>query len=206
MCAQARRGGLYASELAHALKRHGTLALRSETHRDYRELFVDLNQIDLLDTPDWQVIYGRRGTGKTFMLSMMDQRVNEQLETTRSLSLLITAQDCLASPVGITVDDRTRALAYFQRFVEILGDKLADHAEELLGKPTFLDGISGARKRTIDKIDTAVVEMLELTQSGRARATSAAHPSASTSRSGPIRRAGAPIINGTPSVPRSGRS
>lgn len=166
MGAQVSRSGLYSAELAKALKRHGTLALRSETHRDYPQLFVDLNQLELLDTTDWQVIYGRRGTGKTFMLSMMEQRVNDTLEKSRSLALLVTAQDCLASPVGIQVDDRLRALAYFQRFVEILGDKLADHAEILLGKPSFLDGISGARKRAIDKIEAAVVDMLDLTQTG----------------------------------------
>jgi hypothetical protein len=165
--AQSTRG-LYHSELGRALKRHGALALRSETQGDYREqLFVDLNQIDLLDTPDWQVIYGRRGTGKTFMLSMMEDRVNQRFREGRQLALLITAQDCLASPVGVTVDDQIRALAYFQRLIEILGDKLADHADRILGKPSLLDGLSGARKRAADRIVSAVVEMLELTQTGR---------------------------------------
>ena len=88
MCPQIRRSALYPRELARALEGHSTLALRSETHRDHRALFVDLHQVQLLQTPDWQVIYGRRGTGKTFMLRMMEHRVNEAVDTDRCLALL----------------------------------------------------------------------------------------------------------------------
>lgn len=168
MCPQLRRSALYPRELARALEGHSTLALRSETHRDHGALFVDLHQVQLLQTPDWQVIYGRRGTGKTFMLRMMEHRVNEAVDTDRCLALLITAQDCLASPVGTEVDDQRRALAYFQRFIEILGDRLAAKADVLLGKPSFLDTLSGSRKRASDQIVSAVARMLYLTETGQA--------------------------------------
>jgi hypothetical protein len=60
---------LYRESLERALRT--PLPLRSEQHGNYLDLFVDTGHLQLLRNPDWQVVYGRRGTGKTFLLGVL---------------------------------------------------------------------------------------------------------------------------------------
>src|SRR3954470_15103809 len=62
---------LYADSLERALRT--PLPLRSEQHGNYLDLFVDTGHLQLLRNPDWQVVYGRRGTGKTFLLGVLQR-------------------------------------------------------------------------------------------------------------------------------------
>ena len=159
-------GTKYSGNIDRALREHATLPLRSEKHGHYRELYVDVDQLQELNTSDWQVIYGRRGTGKTLLLGML-------LELTRAdpdrgqLSIMIPAQECKVSPVGRAIPDKTRALGYFQSFLELLVDKLTDELEHLLVQPSFLGRLVGQRRRTVDRAFELMVDLLELATQGR---------------------------------------
>ncbi len=88
------------------------------------------------------------------------------LAESRSLSVLITAQDRLVSEPRPDVDDKVRALGYFQTFVELLVGRIVEAVDELLGKATFLDSISGKRSRIIDRVLELEVELLNASQRG----------------------------------------
>ena len=65
------RHGRYTEVIEQALRQHLKLPLRSERHKNYLQLFVDNRQLEILDNLDWQLIYGRRGTGKTLLLGVL---------------------------------------------------------------------------------------------------------------------------------------
>ena len=158
-------GSMFQPNIDNALRLHAKLALRSERHGHYSDLFVDVDQLQALDTPDWQVVYGRRGTGKTLLLGMLDERSASTPEP-RHLSVLITAPDCKVSPVGRTVPDKVRALGYFQTFLELLIDQVTEQLDHLLKEPGFLGRLTGQRRRSSDRAFELMVELLELASRG----------------------------------------
>src|SRR5436190_24084341 len=111
---------LHPELFANALREHNHIAVRSELMEKLTPFFVDNNQLGLLKNPDWQVIYGRRGTGKTLLLGVMNEEMEESFAKDRILSVRISIQDCLVSPTDKIVSDRIRALGYFQTFLENL--------------------------------------------------------------------------------------
>jgi hypothetical protein len=159
-------GTKFRANIDYALRKHAKFPLRSEKHGHYRDLYVDVDQLQALDSLDWQVIYGRRGTGKTFLLGMLDE-LSRAEPSRRQISILMPAPDCKVSPVGRAVSDKQRALGYFQTFLELLVDKVTAQFDQLLAEPSFLDRITGQRRRVIDKAFEMMVELLELANQGR---------------------------------------
>jgi hypothetical protein len=157
---------LYRDLIEAALRAHTKLPLRSENQRDYQDLFVDLKQLPFLDTPDWQVVFGRRGTGKTFLLKLLQEESEARVRTDRVLAIYVSAQDCRTSPTGRTVDDRTYAVGYFQTFIDLVVTRLTDHVEELLGKPGVLETVLGSQRRRKEEIEDLLLELLTLSQVG----------------------------------------
>ncbi|HEX3238730.1 MAG TPA: hypothetical protein VHR18_01180 [Solirubrobacterales bacterium] len=159
-------GAKFSKSIDYALREHATLPLRSEKHGHYRDLYVDVDQLQELNTSDWQVIYGRRGTGKTLLLGMLVELTRAELDRGQ-LSIMIPAQECKVSPVGRAIPDKTRALGYFQSFLELLIDKVTGQLEHLLVQPSFLGRFTGQRRRTIDRAFELMVDLLELATQGR---------------------------------------
>ena len=95
-----RKPSLFRDELEQALRAHNRLPLRSEKHQHYQDLFVDRQQLVMLESPDWQVLYGRRGTGKSFLFGMLHEQAASDLDRLRVLSVLVSAQDCKVEPTG----------------------------------------------------------------------------------------------------------
>ncbi len=165
---RAKQPGFYPDLIENALQTHRRkLALRSEQHANYSTLFVDHQQLHHLRSIDWQVIFGRRGTGKTFLLGVLHEEAMRELKEQRILSILLTAQDFTASPVGLEIGDRERGLGYFQQFIELLAHRLVRVIDQVLGEPRLLDSLAGKRRRTVDKIEELAIKVLELSQTGK---------------------------------------
>jgi hypothetical protein len=142
------------------------LPLRSEQHGNYLGLFVDTGHLHLLRNPDWQVVYGRRGTGKTFLLGVLQEEAARSLTESRIMSIFVTAQDCLVSPVGREVPDKIRALGYFQTFIELLTDRVAESVDRLTADTSFLDTLTGRRHHLLDRIVGLQYDLLVAAQQG----------------------------------------
>lgn len=113
-----------------ALRAHTRLSLRAEAHGAFRALFVGQDRLDTLDTPDWQVIFGRRGTGKTMLLGSVRDQFAVGSNISRRLPLLVRAGDAVfAAPFGLTLDGEQRALLYFDVLLEIVADELTSVVE-----------------------------------------------------------------------------
>ena len=151
-----------------AILAHHTLSVRSENHGAYDSLFVDHHQLRLLDTPDWQLIYGRRGAGKTILLHVFQRQLLAAPRTSRVLPIYINAQDAVISPpVGRQIDDYRRAHGYFQTFMERLGDELVAAASAISRKPGFWASVTGNKNASGKNIGAIVREVVDLVQGGR---------------------------------------
>ena len=157
---------LYRDVVERAIREHHKLPLRSEAQHSYEDFFVDANQLESLDTPDWQVVFGRRGTGKTFLLKLLQEHCMERVEHDRTVAVYVSAQDTKVSPHGKNASDRVRAIGFFQTFLELLTDRLTNYVETLLGKPRFLEALSGSKKRAVERADDLLLELLDLAQVG----------------------------------------
>lgn len=161
------RAGLYPEEFTAALRHHLSLPVRSEKQKGLTDLFVDNRQLHLIRNSDWQIIYGRRGTGKTMLLGVLKEQCSREFEHNKILAVSITAQDLLVSPTSGVVTDKQRALAYFQVFLENISEQLVGRVDELLGAPSFVQKFSGTRRRLIDKIQDTAIQILMLVQTGK---------------------------------------
>ncbi len=161
------RGQRYTAEFEKAIRDVARLELRSEEHKRYLDLFVDFGHLEQLQSKSWQLIFGRRGTGKTHLLGALNEQSSKNLADTRILWLYFSAQDFLLSPFGIQTTDRERAVGFFQTFIHRLGRQLTDDVDVILHSPRFLDRLTGQRRRLQDRVEEKVVEILLLVDIGR---------------------------------------
>src|SRR5664280_780440 len=105
---------LLAAMLEKGLFEHLRLPVRSDQHGDYLKLFVDAGYMNRVRSGDWQVVFGRRGTGKTLLLGAFYETLRAAAQAsnkpTSELALFFTAYEFRASPVGVQVPDGIRAL------------------------------------------------------------------------------------------------
>jgi hypothetical protein len=116
------RFGEYRSYLTAALKAHSQLTVRQETEQslDVAELFTDNKQLPVLLSPDWQIVYGRRGTGKTTLLSFLAKDLDEADDRA---SLMISMAQCVVDlPKGTS--DEVQGLVFFEKFIIEIGHLL----------------------------------------------------------------------------------
>ena len=141
--------------LNRALRKHFTLPLRSEQLDALPELYVAPNLPPIVDAPDWQVIFGRRGAGKTALLNFVCDCATATIEQSRIVAVYITAQDCLV-PHGHPLSDEAAAKIAFRRFLQHLTNRLGKHVERLLGEETFMQRLTGERRLIVDRVESLV--------------------------------------------------
>jgi hypothetical protein len=161
-----------------ALFDHHTLSRRSEGHEAFGTLFINTGHAQMLDTPDWQVIYGSKGAGKTMLLKALHHGSKTGLASSGVLTLYISAHDVLASPIVTrAADDRQRAHGYFHAFMERFGEELVARSRGLRRGTTFREKRRDAK--TQREVEDRVRDILDLVEGTRTLAayseTSAAH-------------------------------
>lgn len=147
---------------------HRALRFRAEyvEREESLDLFVDVGHLTRLSTPNWQLVWGRRGTGKTHLLRALQQSENQRAAETRQISLFFSLNEVTLSPPGISPGDKVLALGYFQRFFRSFVEKLVREAERLLSDRTFLARLTGpSRPKSQLALDQAV-KLLEMVSYG----------------------------------------
>src|ERR1043166_8368716 len=88
------RVGEYNVVIARALHEHSTLTTRQENNpdADIGDLFTDNKQIRTLEKADWQILYGRRGTGKTTLLHKLADIIDQK---DGYATLILSLQKCI---------------------------------------------------------------------------------------------------------------
>ena len=155
--------------LEQALVDHHTLPTKAENLKAHGPLFVDTGDLLELDRPDWQVIFGAPGSGKTHHLRVFQQRANTSPQHSRVLAIYLSMHDAVHLPRhGAKVDDVQKATAYFHLFMEQLGDELSATARQLRRGRAFLERLQrGDRQRLITRVDAKVRQILDLVERGQ---------------------------------------
>lgn len=150
-----------------ALSEHKKFPLRSESidqHRfSYLGLSADGANLERLENSDWQVIYGRRGTGKTHLLRSFEELKKENGRRNEGISdccLYFSAQDFLVSNAEIN-DSRKAAYAYYQIFLEQFTDSILRFVDNLTESDSFVERIfvkSAINRREVDGLALEICE------------------------------------------------
>ena len=113
------RGGLN-SIIEKSLQEHSKLSTRQENdlNVDIDKLFTDNKQITTLQKTDWQILYGRRGTGKTTLLFKLADVIDSKPEKFASLTLSL--QKCTID-LPSKIPDETKGLVQFEKFIMEIG-------------------------------------------------------------------------------------
>jgi hypothetical protein len=131
------------------------------------QLFVEyaavLNQ---LSTPEWQMIYGVRGAGKTHLLKVYQERsrrmaIDRQVitRTLSSLPVYLDAQDFRSVDRAHDAEDRARAS--FRLFLGRLGQELISAVTNLDGQQALYATLTGrSRKGRAEKARMVVRDIL----------------------------------------------
>ena len=114
------------SFLPEALENLHKLSLREEMDSFDGERFVDFRLLSQLETHDWQVIFGRRGAGKTMLLNAFGDYIARK--ESDSYCLYIDMRSCIPSASGYaaSISDEHRAVEYFYEFVRKFASQLFD--------------------------------------------------------------------------------
>lgn len=144
---------------------------RSEDLGSYPDFFVDPINSTILESNTNQLIFGRRGSGKTLMLGTINDRIRERFPKHSVISFCYTATDFRSSAEfenqAPSVKERTHA--FFHAFIESLCHDIFDLADQIMRKPSWLDYLklsgsdNGARR---DRLVTAALELLEVSRHG----------------------------------------
>jgi len=110
----------YRAILGRALHEHSHLTTRQENDPsdDIGELFTDNKQIRTLQKADWQILFGRRGTGKTTLLNKLADVIDNGREDYATLTLSL--HKCVIDLPHDT-PDRIKGLVQFEKFIMEIG-------------------------------------------------------------------------------------
>jgi len=144
-----------------ALRINAGKSTRAEDLEDYDEFFVDTIDSAVLEANTNQLIFGRRGSGKTLLLGTLNERIQGQFPNTNMISFYYDATQFrssaeYSSSSGKSVKEQTHA--FFNSFIERLGHDIFDLASKILERPHWLDAMTlsggqhAARRRRLDSL------------------------------------------------------
>ena len=153
--------------ISRALKINHGKSVRAEDLESYDEFFVDPLNTDTVKENTNQLLYGRRGSGKTLLLGALNDRIRGEFPTNRVVSFYYTATNFRSSAEygGLVPTVKEKTHAFFHSFIEQLCYDIVSLADEVLFEKAgwlqllTLAGEDRAGRR--DQLIRAVVELLD---------------------------------------------
>jgi hypothetical protein len=145
-------------------------SVRSEDLKRYDEFFVDPIDSSVFRENTKQVVYGRRGSGKTLLFGTVNQAIQADFPQVRIMSFAYSATEFRSSAdVADTATVKETANAYFRFFIDKLCADIEALADRALAKPELLESLTRGGEETAsrrDKLELAVLELWELATYG----------------------------------------
>ncbi|MEC5213161.1 Cdc6-like AAA superfamily ATPase [Polaromonas sp. CG_9.5] len=101
---------------------------------NYLELYVGENSLESIDNVNNQTIYGRRGSGKTHLLKALQEKINENFEVSRRLSIYIDARNILPLINSSVTTPEESALLIFQGIIQSIVDAFSINVRLIFGR------------------------------------------------------------------------
>ncbi len=98
------------------------VGLRAEQHDAFRTFRVEIGPYLHFDSPEWEIVYGIPGSGKTIMLKAWEEEVLNAVERPLILPVYISARQILDQP-GEETPPAMRGESHFHLFLEEFGKR-----------------------------------------------------------------------------------
>jgi hypothetical protein len=153
--------------LSKALTINAGMSLRAEDLQDYDNFFVDPINTDTLTGNANQIVYGRRGSGKTLLLGTLNNRVQATFPRVKVASFYYTAVEFRSSAEygGLVPTVREKTHAFFHSFIEKLCSDIVNLADTVLfRKLSWLQSLTLAGDEQAaerDRLVAAVVHLMD---------------------------------------------
>lgn len=157
-----------ASIINEALWRHKALPEKAEEFRDpdaRRDLFVDPRMTNKLQNNKNEVIFGRRGSGKTHLFRYLVETASMSNPAgQRVLAFGFAAHEFKASaePDLTLPFPKSVAFPYFENFISSLVQKFSDLVLTILETPDHLDVLTRLDQTGVTEVQTKVLELMDL--------------------------------------------
>jgi hypothetical protein len=117
--------------LEDALKDLHKVATRAELQDGCYELRVDFGSVLKFKSPEWELIFGSSGTGKTILFKAWEEEVHCGVPRPKVLPIYISAGRLRGAPGAQLAEPKDRAEAHFEAFLEHFAEEVEVAAEKL---------------------------------------------------------------------------
>lgn len=135
-------------------------------------LYVGEGLLEQMEVADNQIVWERRGTGKTHLLKAFTQKVNENQEK-YELAYYVSCDNVkLETPANLTFDDDLKRMKYFARetykafLINILEQIIDTYQEKLSIKYQYNDFNDAEKKNIHQQVDSKLEKLLEISTTG----------------------------------------
>ena len=145
------------------------LSSRAEELENATEAFADTVFVNTLKAKQNQIVYGRRGTGKTHLLKRLEEEYISKFDEYRSVPIFINGSKLRTQSNVIYEIPAAIALSVYIEFIKTLVDKLYEFINKRLD-PNIWDQVTkGKQTQTAQKAKKITKELYELLQEGEVR-------------------------------------
>jgi hypothetical protein len=145
------------------------LATRAEDLTHFDETFVETIFPEMLEARQHQIIYGRRGTGKTHLLRLVELRLRESFIEGGILPVYVNGSQLNQELSIVSANPALVALAIYVEVMKHIGAELSSFVYDL-NQANFWDRIVGGKKSQAEKhADAIAVTLHDVLTSGQIR-------------------------------------
>ena len=145
-----------------------TLPYRAEQLNNATESFAHTIFMDTLKARHNQIIYGRRGTGKTHLLKRLAEEYSSNFKDDKTVPIYINGLDLKQQAQVIIERAPAVALCYYVEFIKLLTEKLYNFIHSTLDIDFWESFLGGPQKQTARKAQAIAKDLYEFVQNGEA--------------------------------------
>ena len=145
------------------------LATRAEDLTDFEGTFVETIFPDIMETRQHQVVYGRRGAGKTHLLRRVELRLRESFVEGGILPVYVNGSQLSQEISVVSPDPAMVALAIYVQLMQHVGIAISNFVYDL-NKANFWERVVGGKKsQTARQADGIAAALEDILTSGQVR-------------------------------------
>lgn len=138
----------------------------------YYPLYIGEDLLECMNVADNQIVWGRRGTGKTHLLKAFSQMINESQEEYKLAYYLSCDNIKMETPVNLSFDNDVQRMKYlaretFKAFLINITEQIIDSYQmQLERKYTYNEKDVNQREKIQKKTDNCLTRLLEISTTG----------------------------------------
>lgn len=141
---------------------------RVELSGQFSKLFADTNMLSLLIQKKNQVIFGRRGTGKTHLLGRLKEYYRDTFSENKILPIFIDGRTIVHKAIIDEVNPGISLLVSYRRFLDAVIAAIDDFIEDAITLSAFEKlWPVGGKKHKLDRIKEILMDLKKLIRFGK---------------------------------------